>query len=314
MESPQQENIPIKERDLANSKGDEGGGTDYNPHAQMPAQGREKGKANERQQYHANLMDPIAGTPTQGAKRGGEYKKPRDSETTGSPPQAMASIGNTRSEQTGFKHHHEKANTPYRPDDTPTNQDTEPTAMDEINPPVKTEDTLNPLHQAGTELAESPSGHEGLWPHRRPGKSERPDKKAMRKDSGSAPKQRQSQPRQIDRIAVHGTEPPQAHPTTQKDEREQLPGPTAREHDGLRLDPQSATTGIAELTHTASFGPDIRRKEQLEEKRDTHTTVMSTLLTEGAKAALPEILVLVPAETKDNELVPTLTQAETTSI
>jgi len=41
---------------------------------------------------------------------------------------------------------------------------------------------------------------------------------------------------------------------------------------------------------------------------------MSTLLTEGVKAVLPEILVLVPAETKDNELVPTLTQAETTSI
>jgi hypothetical protein len=41
---------------------------------------------------------------------------------------------------------------------------------------------------------------------------------------------------------------------------------------------------------------------------------MFTLLTEGAKAALPEIPVLVPAKTKDNELVPTLTQAETTSI
>jgi len=118
----------------------------------------------------------------------------------------------------------------------------------------------------------------------------------------------------MDRIAVTGTEPPQVHPTTQKDEREQLLGPTAQEHDGLRLDPQSAITGIAEPTHTASSGPDIRRKEQLVEKCDTHTTVMSTLLTEGAKAALPEIPVLVPAETKDNELVPTLTQAETTSI
>jgi len=41
---------------------------------------------------------------------------------------------------------------------------------------------------------------------------------------------------------------------------------------------------------------------------------MSTLLTEGAKTTLPEIPVLVPAETKDNKLVPTLTQAETTSI
>jgi len=41
---------------------------------------------------------------------------------------------------------------------------------------------------------------------------------------------------------------------------------------------------------------------------------MSTLLTEGAKAALPEVLEPVPAETKDNELIPTLTQAETNSI
>jgi len=118
----------------------------------------------------------------------------------------------------------------------------------------------------------------------------------------------------MDRIAVNGTEPPQAHPTTQKDEREQLLRPTAREHDGLRLDPQSVIIGFADLTHTTSFGPDIRRKEQLAEKCDTRTTVTSTLPTEGAKAGLPGVLEPVSANTKDNEPAPSLTQDETTSI
>jgi len=289
------------------------GGTDYNPRAQVPTQGREKGKVNDRQQIHANPMDPKAGTPMQGAKKERKYKKPRDSETTGPPPQAEAYIGATCSEQTGPQPY-QKASTSYCPDDTHTNGATEPTERDEINSPVKTVETLNSLHQAETELTEPPSGHEDLCPHESPGKSKRRDQKAGRKDTGCAPKQHPSQPGQIDRIAVTGTEPPQVHPTTQKNEREQLPGPTVQRQDGLRLDPQPAITGIAEPTLIASPGPEKRRKEQPEEKGNTHTTVISTLLTEGAKAALPEALEPVPAETKDNELVPTLTQAETNSI
>jgi len=188
MESPQLDITQAKEWDPIKSKVVVEGGTDYNPHAQVPTQGREEGKANERQQIHANPMDPTAGTPTQGAKKGGKYKKSRDSETTGPPPQAEAYIGNTSSEQTGSQPHHKRANTTYRPNDTPTNGDTEPPARDEINSPVKTVDTLNPLHQAETELMEPLSGHEDLCPHERPGKSERLDKKAGR-DSGCAPKQ-----------------------------------------------------------------------------------------------------------------------------
>jgi len=309
MESPQQDNIPVKERDLVKSKVD--GGTGNNPHAQEPAQGLEKGKANERQQYHAdNLMDPTVGTPTQGAKRGANKKKSRDSETTGPPPQAVASIDNTGTEQKGFQPHHKKANTPNHPDEILMSKDTEPIAKDAINSPAQTEDTLNPSHQAGTDLARSPTGNEGLCPHGRTGKPERPDKELMRKDSGSAPKQRQSQPRQIDRIALNGTEPPRLHPTTQKDGRGQLPGPTTQEPDGLILDPQSAITGFAEFTYTVSSGPGIWREEQLLEKYDTHNTDTSTLLNKGAKAALPGVLEPVSADTKDNEPVPTLTQAE----
>jgi len=142
----------------------------------------------------------------------------------------------------------------------------------------------------------------------------------MRKDSGSASKQRQSQPRQIDRTALNGTEPPRYHTPDHsltliiKGGRGQLPGPTAQEPDGLILDPRSAITGFAEFTYTASSGPGIRREEQLLEKYDTHTTDTSTLLNEGAKAALPGVLEPVSAVTKDNEPVPTPTQAETTSI
>ena len=136
----------------------------------------------------------------------------------------------------------------------------------------------------------------------------------MRKDSGSAPKQRQLQPHQINQIALNGTEPPRVHPITQKDGRGQLPGPNVHKPDGLSLDPQSAITGFAEFTYTASSGPGIWREEQLLEKYDTHTTDTSTLLNEGAKAALPGVLEPVSAVTKDNEPVPTPTQAETTSI
>jgi len=259
-------------------------------------------------------MDPSVGTPTQGAKRGVKNKKSRDSETTGPPPQAAASIGNTRSKQKGYQPHHKKANTPYRPHEIPTNKDTEPTVKDEINSPAKTEETSNLLHQAGTDLVGSPTGYEGHCPHGRTGKPERPDKESMRQDSGNAPKQRQLQPHQMDRIALNGTEPSRVHPTTQKVGRGPLSGPNAQEPDGLSLDPQSASTGFAESTYTASSGPGIRREKQLAEKRDTHTTVTSTLPIEGAKAALPGVVEPVSENTKDNEPVPTLTQAETTSI
>jgi len=310
MESPQQDNTPVKERNLVKSKVDVEGGTGNNSHAQAPAQGREKGKANGRQQYHANPMDPSVGTPTQGAKRGVKNKKSRDSETTGPPPQAAASIGNTRSKQKGNQSHQQKANAPYRPDEIPTNKDTEPTAKDEIDSPAKTEETSNLLHQAGTDLVGSTTGYEGHCPHGRTGKPERPDKESMRQDSSNAPKQRQSQPHQTDRIALN----PRAHPTTQKVGRGPLSGSNAQEPDGLNLVPQSASTVSAESTYTASSGPGIRREEQLTDKCDTHTTVTPTLPTEGAKAALPGVLEPVSANTKDNEPAPTLTQAETTSI
>ena len=231
MEGPQLDITPAKERDPVKSKADVEGGTDYNSHAQEPTQGRDTGKANDRQQIHANPIDPTAGTSKQGAKKGGKYIKSRDSETIAPPPQAEAYIGNTSSEQIGSLSNHKRANTPYRPDDAPTNGNTEPTARDERNSHIKTVDTSNPLHQAETDLTEPPSGHEGLCPHGRTGKSERPGKKAGRKDSGWAPKQHPPQPCLRDRIADNGTEPPQTHPTTQKDEREQLLGPTAREHD-----------------------------------------------------------------------------------
>jgi len=307
MERPQQDNIPVKERDLLKSKLD--GGTGNNPHSQEPAQGSEKGRANERQQYHAdNPLDLTVGVPTQGAKRGANKKK------------SVASIGNTRTEQKGFQSHNKEVNTPNLPDEIPTSKDTEPIAKDVINSPARTEDTLNPSHQVGTDLARSSTGNEGLCPHGRIGKPERLDKDLMRKDSGSASKQRQSQPRQIDRTALNGTEPPRYHTPDHsltliiKGGRGQLPGPTAQEPDGLILDPRSAITGFAEFTYTASSGPGIRREEQLLEKYDTHTTDTSTLLNEGAKAALPGVLEPVSAVTKDNEPVPTPTQAETTSI
>jgi len=176
MESPQLDITLAKERDPVKSKADVEGGMDHNSHAQEPTQGRDKGKANDRQQIHANPIDPTVGTSKQGAKKGGKYIMSRDLETTGPPPQAEAYIGNKSSEQMGSQSNHKRANTPYRPDDAPTNGDTEPTARDEINSHITTVDTLNPLHQAETKMTESSSGHEGLCPHGRTGKSERPGK------------------------------------------------------------------------------------------------------------------------------------------
>jgi len=305
-----QHNINLaKERDPAQNKVDVEGGMDYKPRALVPTQGREKGKANDRQRIHTKPMDSQIGTPTQGAKKGVKAKKSRDSVTTGPPPQAEAYSVATCSKQTGPQPY-QKDSTSYCPDDTHTNGATDPTERDETHPPVKTVETLYSLHQAETELMEPPSGYEGLCPHESPGESKCLNKKAGRKDSGCVPIQHPSQSGQMDRIAVTGTEPPQAHPTTPKNEREQLPGPTVQGQDGPRPDPQPAITGTAELTLTASPGPGKRRKEKPEEKGNTHNTVMSTLLT----AALPEALEHVPIETKDNKLVPTLTQAKTNSI
>jgi len=140
IKSPQQDNIPVKERDLVKSKGD--GGTGNNPHSLEPAQGSEKGRANERQQHHAdNPLGLTVGAPTQGAKRGANKKKSRDSKTTGPPPQAVASIGNTRTEQKGFQFHNKVVNTPNLPDEIPTSKDTEPIAKDVTNSPARTKDT-----------------------------------------------------------------------------------------------------------------------------------------------------------------------------
>jgi len=58
----------------------------------------------------------------------------------------------------------------------------------------------------------------------------------------------------------------------------------------------------------------MRREEQLLEKYATHATDTSTLLSDGAKTALPGVLEPVTAETKANEPKPTLTQAEMNSI
>jgi len=73
MESSPHDNIPAKERDLVKSEVD--GGTDNNLHSQEPAQGRETGRANKREQYLAdNPLDLTVGVPTQGAKRGANKK------------------------------------------------------------------------------------------------------------------------------------------------------------------------------------------------------------------------------------------------
>jgi len=183
-----------------------------------------------------------------------------------------------------------------------------------FKPFVKTVEIPNSLHQAETELAKPPGGNGGPWPHESPGNSKGPDKKTGRKDSGCAPQQHPPQSGQKERIAVTGIEPPQAHPITPENEREQPPGPAAQGQDGPRLDPQLTITGTAEPTLPEPFAPGIRRKGQLVEKGITQNAVMSTLLTEGANAALPDVLEHVRTETRDNEPAPTLTQAEINSI
>jgi len=183
-----------------------------------------------------------------------------------------------------------------------------------MKPFVKTVETPNFLHQAETELAKPPCGNGGPWPHESPGDSKGPDKKTGRKDSGCALQQHPRQSGQKERIAVTGIEPPQAHPITPENEREQPPGPTAQGQDGSRLDPQLANTGTAEPTLPEPFAKGIRRKGKLVEKGITQNAVMSTLLTEGANAALPDFLEHVPTETRDNEPAPTPTQAEINSI
>jgi len=307
--------MSARERDLVKSEVD--GGMDNNPHSQELAQGRETGRANERKQYHAdNPLDLTVEMPTQGAKRGANKKKTRDSETTGPPPQAVVSIGNTRTNKKGLQSHNKEVNTPNLQDEIPTSKDTEPIAKDVVNSPARMKDTINPSHQAGADLMRSSTGNEGLCPHGRIGKPERPDKDPMRKDSDSASKNRQSQPRQKVRTALNGTEPPLCHTPDHsltpiiKGGRGQLPGPTAQEPDGLILDPLSAITGSVEFTYTASSGPGMRREEHLLEKYGLHTTDLNN----GAKTALPGALEPMPAETKDNEPESTLTQAETNSI
>ena len=178
------------------------------------------------------------------------------------------------------------------------------------------EDTIDPSHQAGADLERSSTVNEGLCPHGRIGKPERPDKDPMRKDSDSTSKNRQSQPRQKVRTTRNGTEPLLCHAPDHsltpiiKGGRGQLPGPAAQEPDGLIPDPLSAITGFAEFIYTASSGPGMRKEEHLLEKYGIHTTDLN----DGAKTALPGALESVSAETKDNEPASTLTQAETNSI
>ena len=170
-------------------------------------------------------------------------------------------------------------------------------------------------------MGSSPTGQEGLRPQGRAGSTpDCPSKGPTSKDLDRIMSRKPSPLRQIDRTVLNGTEPPlyqapdHSLTPTNKGGRGQLPGPIADEPDGLSLDSNSALTGFAEFARAAFPKSDIQREEQLSKKYATYATDMSTLLSGGAKTALPDVLESATTEMKDNEPEPTLTQAEMKSI
>jgi len=123
---------------------------------------------------------------TQGARRGANKKKSRDSETkdtgqqpTGPPPQAVVSIGNTRTEKEGLQSHNKAVNTLNLSDEIPTSKDTELIAKDMVHSPTRLKDTTDPPHQAGADMERPSTGNEGLCPHGREAKPDHPDNSAI---------------------------------------------------------------------------------------------------------------------------------------
>jgi len=182
--------------------------------------------------------------------------------------------------------HDREVNTSNPPDKIPTSKDSELIATEIGFSQPRQEDSTGPPQQAGADMDRSPTENEGLCPHERVGnKPDCPGKAPTSEDPELIMSEKsQSQPRQKDRTALNGTEPPlhhtPDHPLTPiiKGGRGQLPGPnTAQEPDGLILDSNSAITGFTEFTYTASPEPSMQREEQLLEKYAPHATDTPTL-------------------------------------
>jgi len=270
MEHPQLDSHSAKERDPELNRTEAKGGLDHNPRTQAPAQGREKGQANDRQKTHTTITDPQSGTTKQGASSRGKSTKSRDPDSTGPPLQTEADKGTTRPKQTTPQPHLPDGS-PYRSDDTLTNGTTGLSPQkEEIKPSIQTKETLN--SQAVTELNQKPD--------------------------------------QTERIAVTGIDPPPAHLTHPESEWELLLGSNAQGQDGPRLGPQPETMDTAEPTLLAPSVPGKRRKGHPVANGSTQSRVISTLLSDDANAALPDAPKHVPTGTKDDGPVPTLTQVQ----
>jgi len=303
MDSPQKDKIPAMGRDPVNTEG--GRGTDSNPqnNSHEPAQGQEKGRAKERKQHHVvNSVDLTEAVSTPGASRGSNKKKSRDSEatdtghkSTGPLPQAMADVDSTPTGMEGLHPHDRVTTTPGFLDKIPTSQASIPILTDILHPPTRQEDSTDSLHQAGIEMDRSLTNHEGLCPHEREGNTpECPSTGQTSEDlERFLPKKKPSPPRPTDRI---GTEP-SSYPTLDhsltlknQDGQGQLPGPIVYEPECLTLDPNSASTGFAEPTCTASSESNMQREAQLSVKHAIHATDNPTLLRDSDNTALPEAL------------------------
>ena len=85
METLQLDSHSAKERDPELNRTEAKGGLDHNPRTRAPAQGREKGQANDRQTTRTTITDPQSGTTKQGASSRGKTTKSRDPDSTDSP-------------------------------------------------------------------------------------------------------------------------------------------------------------------------------------------------------------------------------------
>ena len=157
MEILQFDSHSAKERDPELNRTETKRDIDHNPRTQAPAQGREKGQANDRQKTRTTITDPQSGTPKQGASSWGKSTKSRDPDFTGPP---LTQKGTTRPKQTTPQPHLPDGS-PYRYDDAHTNGTTGfSLKKEEIKPTTQTKETRN--SQAATKLNQKPDQTERI--------------------------------------------------------------------------------------------------------------------------------------------------------
>jgi len=271
MDSLLNDKTPAKGRDPPKDKGGTGTANHLHKHSQKPVQDHGTGRAKEWKQQHVDdPLDPTVAIPIQGASRGANVQKSRDSEiedtgqiSTGLLPQTVADIGSTPPMMGGLHFQDREVNTPQPPDIIPTSQDPELISTDSVHSPPRQEDSTEPPHQAGIDIDRSPTGNEGLCPCVQEGDTPDCSDKGPRNKDHARPisKKHQTQPRQkVRRTKLnlpqnHILEHPRTHINSEG--RKQLPGPAAHEPDGP--DSNSATPDCAEVIQTTSSVSGMQR-------------------------------------------------------